>query len=87
MFDKRLMHEPLIRVPLMVRYPKRIPPGTVRDEMILDIDLTPTFLDLAGLSCSTLFHCMCEGTCIQRLQAAVTNSQELEVLGLEGFGG
>jgi arylsulfatase A-like enzyme len=49
MFDKRLMHEPSIRVPMMVRYPKRIPPGTVRDEMILDTDLAPTFLDLAGL--------------------------------------
>ena len=49
MFDKRLMHEPSIRVPLMVRYPKRVPAGTVRTEMALDIDLAPTFLDLAGL--------------------------------------
>lgn len=49
LFDKRLMHEPSIRVPLQIRYPKRIPAGTVRDQMILDIDLAPTFLDLAGL--------------------------------------
>ena len=49
MFDKRLMHDPSIRVPLMVRYPKRIPAGTVRNETVLDIDLAPTFLDLAGL--------------------------------------
>jgi arylsulfatase A-like enzyme len=49
LFDKRLMHEPSIRVPLMVRYPKRIPAGTVRDEMVLDTDLAPTFLDLAGV--------------------------------------
>jgi arylsulfatase A-like enzyme len=49
MFDKRLMHEPSIHVPLMVRYPKRIPAGTVRIEMTLDVDLAPTFLDLAGL--------------------------------------
>jgi arylsulfatase A-like enzyme len=49
LFDKRLMHEPSIRVPLQVRYPKRIPAGTVRDEMILDTDLAPTFLDLAGV--------------------------------------
>ncbi|HEX4022160.1 MAG TPA: sulfatase [Acidobacteriaceae bacterium] len=49
LFDKRLMHEPSIRVPLMVRYPKRISAGTVRDEMILDTDLAPTFLDLAGV--------------------------------------
>jgi len=50
LFDKRLMHEPSIRVPLMIRYPKRIPAGTVRDEMVLDTDLAPTFLDLAGVS-------------------------------------
>ena len=49
LFDKRLMHEPSIRVPLQVRYPKRIPAGTVRDEMVLDIDLAPTLLDLAGV--------------------------------------
>jgi arylsulfatase A-like enzyme len=49
LFDKRLMHEPSIRVPLMIRYPKRIPAGTVREEMVLDTDLAPTFLDLAGL--------------------------------------
>lgn len=47
MFDKRLMHEPSIRVPMMVRYPKRIPAGIVRKEAVLDIDLAPTFLDLA----------------------------------------
>jgi arylsulfatase A-like enzyme len=49
LFDKRLMHEPSIRVPLMVRYPKRIPAGIIRDEMILDVDVAPTILDLAGL--------------------------------------
>jgi arylsulfatase A-like enzyme len=49
LFDKRLMHEPSIRVPLQIRYPKRIPAGTVREEMVLDIDLAPTFLDLAGI--------------------------------------
>ena len=50
LFDKRLMHEPSIRVPLMVRYPRRIPAGTVRSEMVLDTDLAPTFLDLAGVA-------------------------------------
>lgn len=49
LFDKRLMHEPSIRVPLMIRYPKRIPAGTVREETVLDIDIAPTLLDLAGV--------------------------------------
>jgi arylsulfatase A-like enzyme len=50
LYDKRLMHEPSIRVPLMVRYPKRVHEGTVRSEMVLDIDIAPTLLDLAGVS-------------------------------------
>ena len=33
----------------MIRYPKRILAGTVRNETVLDIDMAPTFLDLAGL--------------------------------------
>ena len=49
LFDKRLMHEPSIRVPLQIRYPARVPAGTVRSEQALDIDLAPTFLDLAGV--------------------------------------
>ncbi|ADV83541.1 sulfatase/phosphatase domain-containing protein [Terriglobus saanensis] len=49
LFDKRLMHEPSIRVPFQVRYPKRIPSGTVREEMVLDTDIAPTLLDLAGV--------------------------------------
>ncbi len=50
LFDKRLMHEPSIRVPMMIRYPKRIPPGVVREEQVLDIDVAPTILDLAGIA-------------------------------------
>jgi arylsulfatase A-like enzyme len=50
LYDKRLMHEPSIRVPLMIRYPKRISAGTVRSEMVLDIDIAPTILDLAGVA-------------------------------------
>lgn len=49
LFDKRLMHEPSIRVPLLVRYPKLVKPGSVSDKMVLNIDLAPTVLALAGL--------------------------------------
>lgn len=49
LFDKRLMHEPSIRVPMMVRYPERVRRGQVCDEMVLDVDLAPTILDLAGV--------------------------------------
>ncbi len=48
-FDKRLMYEPSIRIPLVVRYPRLIKPGTIRGEMALNIDLAPTLLELAGV--------------------------------------
>jgi arylsulfatase A-like enzyme len=49
-YDKRLMYEPSIRVPMMVRYPPLIGAGTVRDEMVLNIDAPVTLLDLAGIA-------------------------------------
>jgi arylsulfatase A-like enzyme len=47
-YDKRLMYEPSIRIPLMVRYPRRIRGGTSSARMALNLDLAPTLLDLAG---------------------------------------
>jgi arylsulfatase A-like enzyme len=35
---------------MMIRYPKRIKPGTVCNEMVLDLDIAPTLLDLAGVA-------------------------------------
>ena len=48
-YDKRLMYEPSIRIPLMVRYPRRIRPGSTCARMALNLDLAPTLLDLAQL--------------------------------------
>jgi len=48
-YDKRLMYEPSIRVPMMIRYPPLIAAGTVRDEMVLNIDAPATLLDVAGI--------------------------------------
>lgn len=46
--DKRTMYEESIRVPLLVRYPPLIPPGTVIEEMVLNLDLAPSVIDLGG---------------------------------------
>lgn len=46
--DKRTMYEESIRVPLLVRYPAVVRPGTVVDQMVLSHDLAPTVIDLAG---------------------------------------
>lgn len=48
-YDKRFMYEPSIRVPMMIRYPKRVPAGTRNREMVLNLDLAPTLLDIAGV--------------------------------------
>jgi arylsulfatase A-like enzyme len=48
-YDKRLMYEPSIRVPMMLRDPGRIKAGTKSDEMVLNLDMAPTLLEIASL--------------------------------------
>jgi len=48
-FDKRFMYEQSLRMPFVVRWPQRIQPGISNDEMILNIDVAQTFLELAGV--------------------------------------
>jgi arylsulfatase A-like enzyme len=48
LYDKRFMYEPGLRVPLLARGPG-IRPGITPDAFVANIDLAPTFLDLAGL--------------------------------------
>ncbi|MDD5711553.1 MAG: sulfatase [Smithellaceae bacterium] len=48
--DKRWAYEEAIRIPFIVRYPRLIrDPGRKAPQMVLNIDLAPTLLDLAGL--------------------------------------
>ena len=51
--ERRLAYEESIRLPLLVRYPRIVKRGTVRDEFALNIDLAPTLLELAGVSIPT----------------------------------
>jgi N-acetylglucosamine-6-sulfatase len=48
--ERRLAYEETIRIPLLVRYPPRVPAGAVRREMVSTIDLAPTLVALAGLA-------------------------------------
>lgn len=48
--DKRSLYEESIRIPMLVRYPRLFGKGLTVDEMVLNIDLAPTFLDLAGVA-------------------------------------
>jgi arylsulfatase A-like enzyme len=48
--DKRSAYEESMRIPLVVRYPRSVGAGRVVDQMALNIDLAPTFLDYAGVA-------------------------------------
>lgn len=47
--DKRSAYEESMRIPMLVRYPKKLAAGKTRDEMVLNIDVAPTILELAGV--------------------------------------
>ena len=49
LYDKRLMYEPSIRVPMLLRYPDRVKAGTTSEEMVLNLDMAPTLLEIGGL--------------------------------------
>ena len=48
-YDKRFMYEESLRTPLVIRYPVELEPAQVADELVLNLDMTPTLLDLAGV--------------------------------------
>lgn len=47
-FDKRFMYEESLRLPLIVRYPDNIRPSSINRDLVLNVDLAPTLLALAG---------------------------------------
>ncbi|MHC4216086.1 MAG: sulfatase/phosphatase domain-containing protein, partial [Planctomycetota bacterium] len=49
LFDKRFMYEESLRMPFIVRYPRGIKSGSINDDIILNADFGPTFLDYAGV--------------------------------------
>ena len=48
--ERRLAYEETARIPLIVRYPKRVQAGTTPVQMVQTIDLAPTILALAGVT-------------------------------------
>ena len=49
-FDKRLIYEECLRMPLLIRYPEEIKPGTVNNDIVMNLDFAPLFLDYAGIA-------------------------------------
>ena len=56
LFDKRVMYEPSIRVPLLAHCPALFRAGQVIDGMALNIDICSTFLDAAGVPAPSNIH-------------------------------
>jgi len=52
LFSKNLPYEGSIRIPFIVRYPKRVQKGTKSNEFIDLTDILPTCLDVAGIEYS-----------------------------------
>jgi len=48
-YDKRFMYEESFSMPLLIRYPNEIKPGTVSNELVMNLDFAETFLDYAGV--------------------------------------
>ena len=48
-YDKRWMFEESFRMPLIIRWPDMIKPGSRPSELVQNIDYAPTFLDIAKL--------------------------------------
>ena len=46
---KRWIYDSGIRVPLIVRWPGKLEPGSVREDLVCFLDLAPTMLALAGI--------------------------------------
>jgi arylsulfatase A-like enzyme len=48
-FDKRWIYEESFRTPMMMRYPGVIKAGTQSDQFVMNLDIAPTLLDIAGV--------------------------------------
>ena len=48
-FDKRWAYEESMKMPLIIRWPGKVKPGTRAKAMVQNIDYASTFLDVAGL--------------------------------------
>jgi N-acetylglucosamine-6-sulfatase len=55
-YERRLAYEESIKIPLLVRCPKLVRPGTKSGGFALNIDIAPTVLELAGVKPEWAMH-------------------------------
>jgi arylsulfatase A-like enzyme len=46
---KQFIYDEGLHIPLIIRWPARLTPGSVSDELVTNLDIVPSLLDLAGL--------------------------------------
>lgn len=56
LIDKRVMYEESIRVPAFLHWGAKIKEGRINDEFVLNIDVAPTILDIAGVEKPSSMH-------------------------------
>jgi len=49
-YDKRFMYEESLRMPLLVRFPPVVEPGSTNEDMVTNVDFAQTLLDCAGVA-------------------------------------
>jgi arylsulfatase A-like enzyme len=55
-YDKRWMYEESLRTPLIVHWPGVTSPGSTCDSLVQNIDMAPTFLEMAGRNVPESMH-------------------------------
>ena len=48
-FDKRFIYDESFKTPLLIRWPGKVAPESVCEEMVQNLDFAQTFLDIAGI--------------------------------------
>lgn len=48
-YDKRFMYEESLKMPFVLRFPPLVKPGSVNDDLVVNVDFPALFLDLAGV--------------------------------------
>lgn len=56
MDNKRWAYEESVRLPLLIRFPPLIKPGTICERLTVNVDLAPTLLELASVKPLTPMH-------------------------------
>jgi len=49
LIDKRHAYEESMKVPLLIKYPGTVAAGVTLDQMVMNIDIAPTLLEIAGM--------------------------------------